>query len=64
MRTCPDCATPMKAHGEPKQMSSGFVDQVVVCQKCGWIGVVSFVYTKESPAARPDYSVVNTYRLN
>jgi ssDNA-binding Zn-finger/Zn-ribbon topoisomerase 1 len=50
MRTCPICAKAVKAHGEPKAMASGFVDQIVTCPKCGWVGVISTAadVTKES----------------
>lgn len=40
-RTCPQCTARCKSAGEAKRMPSGFVDQVVVCPKCGWVGVVS-----------------------
>jgi len=42
-RTCPECAARCKPQGPAKRLPSGFVDQVVVCPRCGWVGVVSSV---------------------
>lgn len=38
MRACGNCNRPVKKYGPPKKLGY-FLDQIVVCPKCGWVGV-------------------------
>ena len=37
-RACGECSKPCKKHGNPQRVGT-FLDQIVVCTKCGWVGV-------------------------
>jgi hypothetical protein len=41
-RTCGGCSkATCKTYGAPKLHGGAFLDQIVVCPKCGWCGVVT-----------------------
>ncbi len=51
LRTCPECTQRTRAHGPAKRLGL-WVDQVIVCPRCGWCGVQSWsVDEYDAPAA-------------
>jgi len=43
--TCPLCRSRCRKQ-QPRRQPSGWVDTVVVCERCGWVGVVSELRTE------------------
>ena len=48
MRVCGDCSKPVRKYGKPIR-NGYFIDQIVVCTKCGWVGVETEILDKEIP---------------
>lgn len=48
MRACGECSAPCRRYGSPIK-KRWFIDQVVICVKCGWCGVETVILDEPQP---------------
>lgn len=48
MRSCGECSKSIRKYGQPIR-NGYFIDQIVVCTHCGWVGVETDILDKLEP---------------
>lgn len=54
--TCPRCHARPRPAGRPRRQPSGWVDTVLVCERCGWVGVQSELGEVREMASKQAYT--------
>jgi len=54
MRACGECSRSVTKYGPPIH-NGYFIDQIVICKKCGWVGVETEILDETDEPAQMDF---------